>query len=111
MHCESPSCATVCPAAAISKGPGGIVTVDETRCIGCKYCYEACPFEAPRYDEVSMYKCDCCRSAGVQVGDTPYCVRACKTQALRYGQLNDLLELSERVQRIEGPTKPSAALV
>lgn len=111
MHCEKPSCAEVCPAGAISKGPGGIVVVDDELCIGCKYCYQACPFEAPQYDEVGMDKCDCCLGAGVTPGELPHCVRACKTQALRFGELDDLLALSERVRRIGGPTEPSCVLV
>ncbi|MEG0323980.1 MAG: 4Fe-4S binding protein, partial [Raoultibacter sp.] len=49
MQCENPACMTVCPAAAISKGEGGIVTVDHEKCIGCKYCYQACPFGVPHY--------------------------------------------------------------
>lgn len=111
MHCEKPACAEVCPAGAISKTVGGIVVVDEERCIGCKYCYQACPFEAPHYNSASMYKCDYCFSAGVALGDAPNCVTACTTQALRFGPLEELLALSDRVRRIEGPTLPSAALV
>ena len=111
MHCEKPSCVTVCPAGAISKDVGGIVLVDKELCIGCKYCYEACPFEAPHYDGTSMYKCDYCFGAGVALGDTPACVRACKVQALRYGKLDDLLALSNRTRRIEGPTEPAGVVV
>lgn len=111
MHCEKPACLEVCPAGAISKTIGGIVVVDKDLCIGCKYCYQACPFQAPHYDAVSMYKCDYCLGAGVALGDTPNCVRACKTQALRFGKLDELLELSDRVRRVGGTTDPSAVLV
>ena len=111
MHCEKPACMTVCPAGAITKEAGGIVVVNKERCIGCKYCYQACPFEAPHYDGVSMYKCDYCFGAGVALGDAPNCVRACTTQALKFGKLDDLLALSPRVRRMEGSTEPSAALV
>ena len=58
MHCEDPACATVCPARAITKGEGGVVTVDHDRCIGCKYCYQACPFGVPHYTSAGMDKCD-----------------------------------------------------
>lgn len=111
MHCEKPSCAEVCPARAIRKEAGGVVVVDKGLCIGCKYCYQACPFEVPQYDAISMDKCDFCFGAGVALGDSPYCVRACKTQALRSGKIEDILSLSNRVKRVAGPTEPSAALV
>ncbi|WP_080802305.1 4Fe-4S dicluster domain-containing protein [Arabiibacter massiliensis] len=90
MHCAEPSCAAVCPAGAISKGEGGVVSVDKERCIGCKYCFQACPYEVPRYDSVAMDKCDCCLGAEVAVGEIPYCVQACKFDALRYGPLDQL---------------------
>lgn len=111
MHCGKPSCAEVCPAGAIQKEVGGIVVVDKNLCIGCKYCYQACPFEVPQYDSVSMDKCDFCFGAGVALGDSPYCVKACKSQALRFGKLEDLVALSDRARRIAGPTEPSAVLV
>ena len=53
MHCAEPSCLQVCPAGAITKGEAGIVAVDQERCIGCKYCYQACPYEVPRYNSVA----------------------------------------------------------
>ena len=60
MHCSEPACAQVCPAHAITKRPDGIVVVNAQRCIGCKYCFQACPFEVPHYGEEGMDKCDCC---------------------------------------------------
>lgn len=44
MHCEEPSCVTVCPTRATYKNDDGTVTVDWNRCIGCKYCMIACPY-------------------------------------------------------------------
>ena len=90
MHCAEPSCLRVCPAGAITKGEAGIVSVDQERCIGCKYCFQACPYEVPRYNALSMDKCDCCLGAGVPAGETPHCVRACKFDALQYGPLEEL---------------------
>ncbi|WP_270296678.1 4Fe-4S dicluster domain-containing protein [Eggerthella sinensis] len=90
MHCAEPSCLRVCPAGAITKGEAGIVSVDQERCIGCKYCFQACPYEVPRYNALSMDKCDCCLGAGVPAGATPHCVRACKFDALQYGPLEEL---------------------
>ena len=83
----------VCPAGAISKDEHGVVKVDSGLCIGCKYCFQACPYEVPQYNSVSMDKCDCCQKAGVKIGEEdPYCVRACKFGALKFGPLDELLE-------------------
>lgn len=66
MHCEEPACAAVCPAGAITKrAEDGIVVVDRDKCIGCHYCYFACPFGIPDYDDGGMDKCDMCLSLGV----------------------------------------------
>lgn len=93
MHCANPSCMEVCPAGAISKDEHGLVHVDSNRCIGCKYCFQACPYEVPRYNSVAMDKCDACQKAGVKIGEEdPYCVRACKFGALKFGPMDELLE-------------------
>lgn len=109
MHCAEPSCMAVCPAGAITKRNDGIVTVDPDRCIGCKYCYQACPFSVPRYGSEGMDKCDCCIGAGIEPGQDPYCVQACAFDALVYG---DLAELKANpaysdAKPVEASTKPS----
>mgnify|MGYP002553906128 CR=1 FL=1 len=112
MHCAEPSCLQVCPAGAITKGEAGIVAVDQERCIGCKYCYQACPYEVPRYNSVAMDKCDCCLGAGVPAGGTPHCVRACKFDALRYGPLDDLLaSAGGKAVPIAEPNDPSCLVI
>lgn len=113
MHCEHPACMTVCPAKAISKGEGGVVVVDHDRCIGCKYCYQACPFEVPHYKPVTgMDKCDCCLEAGVPLGEKPNCVQACKFRALNFGPFDELKENANgRAVQVEGSTGPSYLLV
>lgn len=111
MHCAQPACVTVCPAGALSKRVDGIVVVDLDRCIGCKYCHESCPFGVPSYTSRGMDKCDCCLGAGVEPGQEPYCVQACPTKALRYGELEDLRHQAERevgkVSLLEVFTEPS----
>lgn len=93
MHCAEPACAAVCPAGAITKrAEDGIVVVDKEKCIGCHYCFFACPFGVPQYDENGMDKCDCCIGNGVTPGDTPHCVATCPTQALHFGTMEDLAE-------------------
>jgi Fe-S-cluster-containing dehydrogenase component len=90
MHCENPSCVSVCPAGAIEKRLDGIVALHVQRCIGCKYCYSACPFGVPQYNEESMDKCDFCIGNGVEPGTKPRCAQACPTKALEAGRLRDL---------------------
>ena len=49
MHCEVPTCASVCPVGALTKTAEGPVVYDAERCMGCRYCMMACPFEIPKY--------------------------------------------------------------
>lgn len=108
MHCEEPACLAVCPAEAIQKRADGIVVVDKTHCIGCRYCSQACPFEVPHFLPEGMDKCDCCLGNGIAAGDIPYCVQECRTGALRFGTMQELRKRSEgKAQRLEAPTNPS----
>lgn len=113
MHCADPSCMRVCPAGAISKDAHGIVQVDPNRCIGCKYCFQACPYGVPQYDSVSMDKCDCCQKAGIAAGEEdPYCVRACKFGALKFGPLDELLAATNGAAvPIAEPNDPSCLVL
>lgn len=111
MHCAKPSCMTVCPSGAIQKTTDGIVTVDQDRCIGCKYCNEACPFDVPQYTSEGMDKCDCCLGVGIAPGETPYCAQACIFDALFYGELSELeANAHGTAHRIESSTEPSVLL-
>ena len=108
MHCESPACMEVCPAGAITKGEGGIVTVDKERCIGCKYCAQACPYGAPHYYADGMDKCDYCLGNGVPLGEKPHCVKACPSGALKYGTVEELAAKGGgTAKRLEGATRPA----
>ena len=112
MHCADPSCETVCPTQAISKGEGGIVSVDKTKCIGCKYCYQACPYQVPTYNKQSMDKCDCCKDVGLPLGEQPFCVKACIYGALRFGTLEELRELEHgKARPIAESNNPSCLIV
>lgn len=110
MHCADPACATVCPAGAIAKGEAGIVSVNPDRCIGCKYCYQACPFSVPQYNSQSMVKCDCCLGNGVKPGETPHCAEACNFGALHFGMVSDLLAEYPDAVVIDASTAPSLYL-
>ena len=84
MHCVEPACVEACPEEAISKrAEDGIVLVDSEKCIGCRTCFEACPFGVPRFGaNDKMQKCDRCISESESSGEDPPCVRTCPTRAL-----------------------------
>jgi len=91
MHCEKPLCAEICPAKAITKDEQGIVAIDTSKCIGCRYCEWACPYDAPQFHEELgvMTKCDFCKDLLAQ-GGNPACVDACVMRCLHYGELEEL---------------------
>lgn len=90
-HCDDPICAEVCPSQAMHKGENGIVSVDPSICIGCRYCEMACPYGAPQYDQEKgvMTKCDFCMDR-INEGGTPACVASCPSRALDFGEVVDL---------------------
>ncbi len=91
MHCENAICKDVCPTAAISKSPDGIVLIDANKCIGCRYCSWACPYGAPQFNESTgvMTKCTMCNDL-LAKGEKPACVDACPYRALEFGDLAEL---------------------
>ncbi len=73
-HCDKPPCAQVCPVQATYKRDDGIVIVDHHRCIGCRYCIPACPFDIPKFEFDSAFgkigKCGMCEHL-VEKGQIP----------------------------------------
>ena len=102
QHCVSPTCASVCPVGAFTKTAEGPVLYDEAKCIGCRYCIQACPFQVPRYEWGSTYprvrKCRLCAER-VGRGLLPACAEACPTGATTFGSRDDLI--SEAYRRIK----------
>ncbi len=89
LHCSNPACMTACPAGAYTRDPAtGAVLIDATRCIGCRYCSWACPFDAPRYSraEGTISKCTLCNDRLLS-GNDPACATLCPTGALRFDEL------------------------
>ena len=87
MHCQSPTCAEVCPADAIKRMEDGVVmTARKPRCIACNNCVLACPFGVPKmHTEMHlMMKCDMCYDRS-SVGKKPMCASVCPSQALFFG--------------------------
>ncbi len=92
MHCESPTCAEVCPADAIKKTADGIVqTARKQACIACSNCVLACPFGVPKMntDFELMMKCDMCYDR-TSVGKKPMCATVCPSGALFFGSREQL---------------------
>lgn len=101
-HCEVPTCVSVCPVKAIEKDPAGPVVYHEDRCMGCRYCMQACPFGVPRYEWESraprIRKCSLCVDR-VREGRPTACSEACPTRATIFGERDALLrEAEERIR-------------
>jgi len=93
FHCTDPGCMKVCPVpGCITKTPAGAVVLDSTKCIGCKYCYHACPFAIPRFDAATekMYKCTFCHDRQAE-GMIPACAKACPTGAITFGDKDKMI--------------------
>ncbi|MGB2988103.1 MAG: 4Fe-4S dicluster domain-containing protein [Phycisphaerae bacterium] len=97
MHCVDPACVSACLVGAMRKQPNGAVTYDAWKCMGCRYCMVACPFEMPTYEYNNVFtpqvrKCTFCSDEGNPYkGDVPACVQACPKQCLVYGKRSELL--------------------
>jgi molybdopterin-containing oxidoreductase family iron-sulfur binding subunit len=112
MHCADPACVGVCPTGASIKRADGIVLVDQEKCVGCRACMIACPYDARSFlkkyggyyrdkgltayeishqagkVEGTISKCNLCLDR-VEAGDVPACVQACPSRARFFGDLHD----------------------
>ena len=115
QHCENPACMKVCPTGATYKDDAGRVEIEYDRCIGCRMCMAACPFNArvfnwedPQRDggfnwgdarvpvrtRGVMEKCTLCRER-TDEGEAPMCVVCCPTHARVFGDLTTTSELAQ----------------
>ncbi len=97
-HCEDAPCMMVCPTEAISRCESdGPVLITADQCIGCRCCLLACPFGIIEMspDGAAAVKCDLCIERTSQ-GETPACVAACPTKAIRYCELDDVAKARRR---------------
>ena len=89
-HCDDAPCVEICPVKSLYRREDGIVDFDPERCIGCKACMNACPYDALYIDPRSQTaaKCNFCAHR-VDVGLKPSCEIVCPTQAIISGDLDD----------------------
>jgi formate dehydrogenase iron-sulfur subunit len=99
MHCNEPTCVSVCPVGAFQKTALGPVVYDQTKCIGCRYCMLACPFQVPTYEWSSrtprVRKCDMCYDLQ-KAGKPAACAEACPVQATICGDRDQLIAEAKR---------------
>jgi anaerobic dimethyl sulfoxide reductase subunit B (iron-sulfur subunit) len=105
-HCANPVCRDACSAGAIFKeGTYGAVLVDQDKCTGCRDCYGACPYGAPKFasDEpgTKMSKCTMCVDR-LEAGEQPICVLSCPLRALDFGPLDELIGKYTDIRSTEG---------
>ena len=89
-HCDSAPCIDICPTHALYRRSDGIVDFDNRRCIGCKSCMQACPYDALYIDPNSntAAKCNFCTHR-IEANLEPACVIVCPTQAILAGDLDN----------------------
>lgn len=98
MHCIDPACASVCPVAALQKTAAGPVIYLEDRCMGCRYCMTACPFQVPSYtwNEIlapKVSKCDMCSD---RPGKPTRCSEICPVEATITGDREELIDIAKK---------------
>ncbi len=100
MHCQDPACVSACIAGALTKKDNGTVHYDIKKCIGCRYCMVACPFEIPAYEYANPFtpqvqKCTFCDSR-ISQGAVPACAAVCPVEAITFGKRNSLLKVAKK---------------
>jgi Fe-S-cluster-containing dehydrogenase component len=110
MHCLDPACVAACMMKALQKREFGLVSWDGGKCVGCRYCQVACPYNVPRFEWDSanprIVKCELCRDRLV-AGGQPACCEACPRAAVIYGRRDDLLaEAHRRIRESPGRYVP-----
>ncbi len=112
QQCQNAPCVNVCPVGATFATPEGVVLIDQQRCIGCRLCMEACPYDRRffnwgqppvppeaafmEYDPMhqspaikgTVMKCDFCPDMA-RAGKLPYCAQGCPNHAIYYGDLEE----------------------
>ncbi|MBR9987313.1 MAG: hydrogenase 2 operon protein HybA [Desulfosarcina sp.] len=108
MHCQDPACASACIVGALTKKENGTVHYDVSKCIGCRYCMVACPFEIPAYeyhDPITprVMKCTFCYERVHSENKLPGCAEICPVEAITFGRRSDLIDAArQRIKKNPG---------
>jgi formate dehydrogenase iron-sulfur subunit len=111
-HCTEAACLDVCPTGALFRTEFGTVVVQEDVCNGCGYCVTACPYGVlnKREDDGRIWKCTLCYDR-LNVGAEPACAKACPTDSIQFGALDELHVRAElRLTQLRNSGVPSAQL-
>ena len=111
-HCTEAACLDVCPTGALMRSEFGTVVVQDDICNGCGYCVSACPFGVIGRSQADggAHKCTLCYD---RIGDglTPACAKACPTESIQFGPLDEMRELAQqRVDDLQEAGRPEARL-
>ncbi len=101
-HCTHAACLDVCPTGSLFRTEYGTVVVQEDICNGCGYCVPACPYGVidQRKDDGRVWKCTMCYDR-ISAGQEPACAKACPTDSIQYGPLEELRErAADRVDEL-----------
>ncbi len=104
MHCDHPACISACIVGAFTKEDNGTVRWDTDKCIGCRYCMVACPFQVPTFEykkaiEPKIMKCDFCWNR-TKDGLLPACVEICPMEVMTYGPRSEIIKLARERLRL-----------
>jgi len=109
LHCNEPACVSACLVGAFQKLEDGSVVYDAWKCMGCRYCMVACPFQIPAYEYDNLLtpqvrKCMLCSNEGnPNKGGVPACVSTCPKEVMTYGKRSELLERAhEKIRQYPG---------